>query len=184
MQAHGRGDTPNVFMREASGARPWVFCARPPSAKWPSDPKEALGEQIRGRRERRFFGGARSPRPRWKAARKPRYGMAEESPETMREAVFSEGRTLCVRLARLDVNRGRSWLGTSWREASGLAGACEAEANGFIAGVQSPPLRGMAKRCEEGLAGEAPGIMWRAAFSEGRTLCVRMARACSSRGIT
>jgi hypothetical protein len=89
-----------------------------------------------------FLGGARSPRPRWKAARKPGYGMAEESPETMREAVFSEGRTLCVRLARLDVNRGRSWLGTSWREASGLAGACEAEANGFIAGVRSPPLQG------------------------------------------
>jgi len=43
-------------------------------------------------------------------------------------------------LARLDVNRGRSWLGTSWREASGLAGPCEAEANGFIAGVRNPRL--------------------------------------------
>jgi len=50
-------------------------------------------------------------------------------------------------------------------------------------GVRSPPLREMAKRCEEGLAGETPGIMWRAVFSEGRTLCARVARPYASPGM-
>jgi hypothetical protein len=86
--------------------------------------------------------GHAEPAPPRGGPSKARWPCGEDL-ETMRRVIFSEGRTLCVRLARLDVNRGRSWLGTSWREASGLAGACEAEANGFIAGVRSPPLRGV-----------------------------------------
>ena len=45
--------------------------------------------------------------------------------------------------------------------------------DGFLAGVRSPPLRGMAKRRREGLAWEGPGMALKALFSEGRTLCVR-----------
>jgi len=50
--------------------------------------------------------GVRSPPLRDEA--NPNVGrLASKNPETTRRAVFSEGRTLCVRLARLDVNRGR-----------------------------------------------------------------------------
>ena len=52
----------------------------------------------------------------------------------------------------------------------------------FLAGVRSPPLRGMAKRRREGLAGEGPGMALKALLSEGRTLCVRLARLDVNRG--
>jgi len=61
-------------------------------------------------------------------------------------------------------------------------GTCLDEAQAFIAGVRSPPLRG-------GLAqhgwphGENPGITRRAVSSEGRGLRARMARPKQRRGI-
>jgi hypothetical protein len=39
----------------------------------------------------------------------------------------------------------------------GLGGTRSGEAKGVITGVRSPPLRGMAERCEEGLTGAKPG---------------------------
>jgi hypothetical protein len=53
----------------------------------------------------------------------------------------------------------------------------------FLAGVRSPPLREMAKRRREGLTGANPEMTRKAVFSEGRTLCVRVARPRECRGI-
>jgi len=51
-----------------------------------------------------------------------------------------------------------------------------ARAHALLAGVRSPPLRGVDDPREHGLAGEGPGIMWRPVFSEGRGLRARIAR--------
>jgi hypothetical protein len=53
----------------------------------------------------------------------------------------------------------------------------------WFAGVRSPPLRGVdgPKRRP---SGKEPEMTRKAIFSEGCALRVRMARACSSRGIT
>ena len=53
-----------------------------------------------------------------------------------------------------------------------------------IAGVQSPPLHDEADPNAAYLAGEGLGTTLKAVFSEGRTLCVRMARPGARRGIT
>jgi hypothetical protein len=57
------------------------------------------------------------------------------------------------------------------------------ESEASLAGVRSPPLRGMAKRRREGLTGADPKRARQAVFSEGRTLCVRVARPHECRGI-
>jgi len=51
-----------------------------------------------------------------------------------------------------------------------------ARAHALLAGVRSPPLRGVDAPRSDGLAGKGPGIMWRALFSEGRGLRARIAR--------
>jgi hypothetical protein len=52
-----------------------------------------------------------------------------------------------------------------------------------IAGVRSPPLRGVDDPRRDGLPEKGPGIARKAVFSEGRTLCVRVARPHECRGI-
>jgi hypothetical protein len=52
----------------------------------------------------------------------------------------------------------------------------------FLAGVRSPPLRGGGQPSTDGLR-TRPGDGARAVFSEGRTLCVRVARPHECRGI-
>jgi len=53
-----------------------------------------------------------------------------------------------------------------------------------LTGVQSPPLREMAKRRREGLTGANAEMARKVVFSEGRGLRVRVARPRASRGIT
>jgi hypothetical protein len=48
--------------------------------------------------------------------------------------------------------------------------------------VRSPPLPGVDHPSWDGLAGETPGIMWRAVFSEGRGLRARVGRPHASPG--
>ena len=48
-----------------------------------------------------------------------------------------------------------------------------------MAGVRSPPLRATAKREVGRLAWKNPGTTRTAVFSEGRTLCARIARPCA-----
>ena len=57
------------------------------------------------------------------------------------------------------------------------------ERDASFAGVRSPPLRQMAKRCEKGLTGANQGMAPREVFSEGRTLRARMARLNERQGI-
>ena len=63
-------------------------------------------------------------------------------------------------------------------------GTCLGQAEAFPAGVRSPPLRGEADPNAACLAGKGLERTRGAFFSEGRTLCVRVARPDSSRGIT
>jgi hypothetical protein len=56
-----------------------------------------------------FFAGVRSPPLRGGGKPSPD-DLAEESPKTMREAVFSEGCALRVRKYGSDANRVMSWL--------------------------------------------------------------------------
>ena len=69
------------------------------------------------------------------------------------------------------------------RTPGGQMGTCSGEANSVLAGVRSPPLQGDNAR-QDGLMGESPEMAPKAVFSEGRTLCVRIARPCPCRGIS
>ena len=86
----------------------------------------------------RFYGraepplrGVDHPTARWPSG---------ESPEMTRKAVFSEGRTLCVRVARPCPPRGISLFETGGRVACGPIDRCADQAHVFLAGVLSPPL--------------------------------------------
>ena len=82
-------------------------------------------------------------------------------------AVFSEGRTLCVRIERPHECRGIPFPPDD--EARGrfaYRGHVSARPMPSLAGVRSPPLRGMAKRWREGLTGANPEMTRKAVFSE------------------
>jgi hypothetical protein len=105
------------------------------------------------------------------------------SPEITRKAVFSEGRTLCVRVARprecqdIAFPPGAFTIAPqSKRGMLGLARCFPLRACGA-----RPSRRGDRKR--GGLAGEGPEMARKAVFSEGRTLCVRMVWPNVCRGI-
>ena len=66
----------------------------------------------------------------------------------------------------------------------GLMGQSPGGREAFLAGVQSPPLRLEADPNAGCLAGKGLGTTLKAVFSEGRTLCVRIARPDANRGIT
>jgi hypothetical protein len=72
------------------------------------------------------------------------------------------------------------WQGEAWSP----TGICLGQARALFAGVRSPPLRGEAKRRREGLTGANPEMARKAVFSEGRTLCVRLAWPNVCRGIS
>jgi len=65
-----------------------------------------------------------------------------------------------------------------------LKGRSSGGSKASFAGVQSPPLRGEADPNAACLAGKGLGTTREAVFSEGRTLCVRIARPRPCRGIT
>jgi len=105
------------------------------------------------------------------------------SPGMASKAVFSEGRTLCVRLAWPNVCRGISF-----------PPACAGEKPGHPrkhASVKpGPPLRACGARPFAGRPSggkgawlASPGMASKAVFSEGRTLCVRLAWPNVCRGI-
>ena len=70
----------------------------------------------------------------------------------------------------------RDYVIMGWPVGAGSpTGTCSGEANSPIAGVRSPPLRG--KTTPYGWpSGEDLGPRRKAVFSEGRTLCARIAR--------
>jgi hypothetical protein len=69
------------------------------------------------------------------------------------------------------------------RTPGGLMGRSPGGGKVSLAGVQSPPLRGVAHPNAACLAGKGLERTRGAFFSEGRTLCVRVARPSASRGI-
>jgi hypothetical protein len=127
------------------------------------------------------FGRAEPAPPRGASLGERPWGV---NPGITRRVLFSEGRTLCVRMARP-------------YECRGIPFSPDDEARGRLAyrahssvkpvpsypGVRSPPLRG-------GLAWLRwpwrvnPGITRRVFFSEGRTLCVRVVRPSGCPGIS
>ena len=129
-----------------------------------------------------FLAGVRSP-PLREMAKRWGEGPPGANLEMARKAIFSEGRTLCVRVARP-------------HECRGIPIPPDDEARGRLpyrahasvkpvssyAGVPSPPLRG-------GLAqhgwpcGANPEMTREVVFSEGRTLCVRMVWPCDWQGL-
>ena len=64
------------------------------------------------------------------------------------------------------------------RTPGGLMGQSPGGREAFLAGVQSPPLRGVDHPTARWPCGGNPGITLGAVFAEGRTLCVRVARPC------
>jgi len=131
---------------------------------------------------RAFLAGVRSPplrgvdHPR---ARRP----CGASPGITREVVFSEGRTLCVLLAWPNVCRGIPFSRDGRAKPGHPRKHASVKPVPSYPGVRSPPLRGEAKRRREGLTGANPEMTREVVFSEGRTLCVRVARPHASRGI-
>ena len=94
---------------------------------------------------------------------------------------FFEGRTLCARVARPNGCRGPSLLGGASGKLVARRGDGPVKGQLPFAGGRSPPSRGasLAKRPR----GVNQGTTRRVVFSEGRTLCVRMARLNECRGI-
>jgi len=105
------------------------------------------------------------------------------SPGITREVVFSEGRTLCVLLAWPNVCRGIPFSRDGRAKPGHPRKHASVKPVPSYPGVRSPPLRGEAKRRREGLTGANPEMTREVVFSEGRTLCVRVARPHASRGI-
>jgi len=64
-----------------------------------------------------------------------------ESPEMTPKAIFSEGRTLCVRIARPCACPYVPLPEVTRRVARGLMGTCPGQVFAIFTGVQSPPLR-------------------------------------------
>jgi hypothetical protein len=123
-----------------------------------------------------FPAGVRSP-PLREMAKRRREGLTGANPEMARKAVFSEGRTLCVRVARPDASRGIPFPpGDEARGRLAYRAHASVKPVPSYPGVRSPPLREMAKRRGEGLTGANPEMTRKAVFSEGRTLCVRIER--------
>ena len=104
------------------------------------------------------------------------------NPGTARKAVFSEGRGLRARVGRPHASPGYRMITEErtsgrWPKREMLRSSAS-----LSRGRAEPaPPRGasLAERPWE----ENPGIMWRAVFSEGRTLCARVARPDASRGM-
>ncbi len=169
-----------------------------------------------------FLGGTHSVRPRGNAAREPRHFIpprASTRARGLRGTCFGQARAFLAGVQSPPLRGGRGGgevalrgrpgddaegglLGGTHsvrphckagcepghnmiiggkRIPGGQMGTCSGEANSVIAGVRSPPLRGGAKRGKRPI-GERPEMMPRAVFSEGRTLCVRVARPDASRG--
>jgi len=70
------------------------------------------------------------------------------------------------------------------RTFGGLMGQSPGGSEVSLAGVRSPPLRGVAHPNAACLAGKGLERTRGAFFSEGRTLCVRVERPYASRGIS
>jgi hypothetical protein len=98
-----------------------------------------------------------------------------ESPGITQKAIFSEGRTLCVRVARPCLCRGMSLVEMVGRKVRGVTGMCLVQAQACFDGRAEPaPPRGGLSKLERP-CGESPEMAPKAVFSEGRTLCVRIA---------
>jgi hypothetical protein len=69
------------------------------------------------------------------------------------------------------------------RTPGGLRGRSPDPSKVPLAGVRSPPLQGWAIQARTALRGK-PEMTRKAVFSEGRTLCVRVARPCLCRGMS
>jgi hypothetical protein len=67
---------------------------------------------------------------------------------------------------------------------SGLMGRFPGESEVSLAGVRSPPLRGIGHRSRDGLAGKGRGMARKAVFSEGCALRVRKYGPGANRGIS
>jgi hypothetical protein len=106
-----------------------------------------------------------------------------ESPEMTRKAVFSEGRTPCVRLAWPNVCRGIPFSRDGRAKPGHPRGHARVEPIPFPRACGARPSR-RGDRKRGGLAGEGPGMTRKAVFSEGRTLCVRFARLHVDRDIS
>jgi hypothetical protein len=126
---------------------------------------------------RQSFEGVRSPPLPWGGQAEDREGLSGQNPGMTRKAVFSEGRTLCVRFAMAKrVPRDFNFHGMAVNDGRSPSGDMPRSSQmPFLCGRAEPaPPRG-AKRRREGLTGANPGMALRAVFSEGRTLCVRLA---------
>jgi len=97
------------------------------------------------------------------------------------KVVFSEGRTLCARLAWPNVCRGITFSRDGRSGPGRLRAHARMKPRQSLGACGARPSGGQA---EHGWpSGENPGITRKAVFSEGRALRVRVARPCASRGI-
>jgi hypothetical protein len=111
-------------------------------------------------------------------------GLMGESPEMSRKAVFPEGRGLRVRVARPYASPGISFPPHVSKMTRGPSGdMCQLGPSHPCGRAEPAPSRG--RQAHYGwLIGEDLATTSRALFSEGRTLCARVARPYASRGIT
>ena len=128
------------------------------------------------------FTGVRSP-PLRGVDDPRRDGLAEEGLEmtqgaiSRRDALCASAWQGCTDAEAFRFHRMRA------REAGTLTGRSPLGANAFLYGRAEPAPPGGEPR-RDGLPEKGPGIARWAVFSEGRTLCVRVARPGASRGIS
>ena len=104
--------------------------------------------------------------------------------EMTRRAIFSEGRNLRARVVRLDASQGMSPSPAHWREHGGKKTPHSGWRHALLCGRVEPAPPRVDHPGRDGLAVESPEMAPKAVFSEGRTLCVRIARPCPCRGIS
>jgi hypothetical protein len=122
-------------------------------------------------------------RPSAGGAKRRREGLTRANPEMTRKAVFSEGRTLCVRFARPHECQDIAFP-------PGAFTIAPQSKRGMLGLARWFPLRACGARPSAGgqaqdrsPSGESPEMTRKAVFSEGRTLCVRVVRPRECRDI-
>jgi hypothetical protein len=128
---------------------------------------------------RPFNGGVRSP-PLCEMAKRCGERLPGGKPRDGARGGFSEGRTPCARIARLNECRGIPFPPDACAKGRDPKGENppRSQCPHYGRAEPAPPRGGRSKLGRP--SGANPGITRRAVFSEGRTLCVRVVRTDSS----
>jgi hypothetical protein len=155
---------------------PRRFITRPGQTGGPSPVATCLGQP------HAFPAGVRSP-PLRGTAKRAKNALRGQSRDDARGGFLGGARSPRPRLQGR--THAKAFHYPSWMAEGpvGLPGTCLGQASAFLSGRAEPAPPGVDGPRGDGFTGANPEMTRKAVFSEGRTLCVRVARPDASRGI-